>query len=238
MDLSAITMLKEFPVIYAFVIGLVTAIGPCPLSANVTAIAYVSSKFKDPKDTMLSGVMYTLGRAGTYSVLGLLIYVFGSTIMDTAPALQDYDKVILGPLLLLVGVVMLELVKPDISIGGRLKEKYGLMLSDKGKFGAFGLGALFALAFCPYTAVMFFGLLMPLALQSSFVGIGFPLLFGIGTGLPVLIFAILLGISTRVAKDYITKVLKVEPYVRKTLGVGFMLYGSYLLITCLIQIWQ
>lgn len=167
LDLSAISVARDIPMLYAFAIGLVTAIGPCPLSANVTAIAYVSSKFKDPGNTMLSGAMYTLGRAATYTILGVLMYLFGSTVIDNAPSLQDYDKIILGPLLILVGIVMLELVKPNLSIGGKLKEKYGLKLSDKGVFGAFGLGALFALAFCPYTAVMFFGLLMPLALFYS-----------------------------------------------------------------------
>ncbi len=160
MDLSVIMSFKEIPLLYAFAIGVVTAVGPCPLSANIAAIAYVSSKFSDAKNTLLSGTLYTLGRALTYTVLGLAIYLFGSCIMDSAPLLQDYDKVILGPLLVIVGLVMVELVKPNISIGDSLKVKYGLKLSDKGALGAFGIGAIFALAFCPYTAVMFFGLLI------------------------------------------------------------------------------
>jgi cytochrome c biogenesis protein CcdA len=99
-----------------------------------------------------------------------------------------------------------------------------------GALGAFGLGAIFALAFCPYTAVMFFGLLIPLTLGSSVLGISYPLLFGIGTGLPVLVFALFLGVSSSFAKTYVAKVVKVEPYVRKALGIGFILYGGYLLL--------
>jgi cytochrome c biogenesis protein CcdA len=230
MDLSIIASFKEIPLLYAFVIGLVTAIGPCPLSANIAAIAYVSSKFTDARGTVSAGIMYTAGRALTYTILGLLAYMFSSAILDSAPLLQDYDKVILGPLLLVVGLVMLELIKPNISVGDGLKAKYGLKLSNMGALGAFGLGAIFALAFCPYTAVMFFGLLIPLTLSSSVLGISYPLLFGIGTGLPVLVFALFLGISSSFAKAYVSKVVKAEPYVRKALGIGFILYGGYLLL--------
>lgn len=234
MDLAALAAFRDMPVAYAFLIGIITSIGPCPLSANVTAIAYVSSKFADSGKTMMAGSLYTAGRAFTYSVIGLLVYAFGSTVLDTAPSLQDYEKIIIGPILILVGLVMLDLLKPNISVGDMLKVKYGLKLADKGLAGAFGLGAIFALAFCPYTAVMFFGLLIPLALSSNVVGISFPMLFGIGTGLPVLIFAILLGLSTAFAKGYIAKVVKIEPYIRKLLGGIFVLYGLYLVAAYLI----
>ena len=230
MDISFIATFKDIPLLYAFAIGMVTAIGPCPLSANITAIAYVSSKFADSKNTMLAGAMYTIGRALTYTVIGLLAYMFGTTVMESAPSLQDYESIIIGVLLLVVGIIMLELVKPNISIGDGLKEKYGLKLSDKGVLGAFGLGAIFALAFCPYTAVMFFGLLVPLSLSSGIIGTSFPLLFGIGTGLPVLVFAILLGISATFAKTYINKIVRAEPYVRKALGAVFILYGLFLIV--------
>jgi len=240
MDLSALTSMREFPLLYAFAIGLITAIGPCPLSANITAIAYVSSKFLNARETILAGTLYTLGRAATYTIIGLFIYMFGSTVMDSAPVLQDYEKIIIGPILVLVGVVMLELVKPSITVGDSLKARYGLELAKRGAVGSFFLGVIFALAFCPYTAVMFFGLLIPLALESSYVGVSYPLLFGIGTGLPVLIFAMLLGVSATFARTYVAKIVKVEPYVRKTLGAGFILYGSYLTITYMLSVigWQ
>ncbi len=229
MDLSAVASLKDFPLLYAFVIGLITALGPCPLSANVAAIAYVSSKLADSRSTVIAGAMYTAGRALTYTIIGLLIFMFGSAVMDSAPSLQDYDKIILAPVLVLAGVVMLGLWKPNISVGDGLKAKYGLKLSEKGILGAFSLGAIFALAFCPYTAVMFFGLLMPFALTANAAGMSFMALFGIGTGIPVLVFAVLLGISASFAKVYIAKIVKFEPYLRKTLGAGFIVYGLYLL---------
>ena len=236
MDLSVLSDVSKFPLLYAFVIGLITALGPCPLSANVTAIAYVSSKFTDSRGTILAGTMYTIGRAATYTILGLLIFLFGSAVMDNAPMLQDYEKIIVGPILILVGIVMLELIKPNISFGGGLKAKYSLELSRKGTLGAFLLGVIFALAFCPYTAVMFFGLLIPLALESSYIGVSYPLLFGIGTGLPVFIFAVMLGVSATFAKNLVSKIVKVEPYVRKTLGAGFLLYGLYLTIEYLLSV--
>lgn len=230
MDLSGLTQLSDFPLLYAFAIGVVTAIGPCPMSANVTAIAYVTSKLADPRHTVVAGTMYTIGRALTYTALGLLIFAFGSGVMDNAPALQDYDKIILAPVLVLTGVIMLGLWKPNVSVGDGLKQKYGQKLAQNGALGAFCLGVVFALAFCPYTAVMFFGLLMPLAMQSSALGISFMPLFGIGTGLPVFVFAVLLGISSSFAMTYIKKIVKIEPYIRKTLGAGFIVYGCYLFV--------
>ncbi|MCD1293942.1 sulfite exporter TauE/SafE family protein [Methanocella sp. CWC-04] len=236
MDLSALVFLKDFPLIYAFAIGIITAIGPCPLSANITAIAYVSSKLADSRSAMIAGIMYTLGRALTYTLLGIMIYLFGSAVMDNAPALQDYEKLLLGPVLILVGVIMLEVYKPNIMFGDGLKSKYGIQLSDRGTMGAFLLGVVFALAFCPYTAVMFFGLLVPLALNSDLVGMSYPLLFGIGTGLPVLIFALLLGVSAAFARSYVKKIVKAEPYIRKPIGAIFIIYGIYLLGNYLMQI--
>ncbi len=129
---------------------------------------------------------------------------------------------------------MLGLWKPNVSVGDGLKQKYGQKLAQNGVLGAFGLGVVFALAFCPYTAVMFFGLLMPLALDSSALGVSFMPLFGIGTGLPVFIFAVLLGVSSSFAMTYVKKIVKIEPYIRKTLGAGFILYGCYLFLAYLL----
>jgi cytochrome c biogenesis protein CcdA len=234
MDLSALASLKDVPVLYAFAIGLVTAIGPCPLSANVTAIAYVSSRLSSARQTVLAGALYTCGRALTYTVLGLLIFAFGSAVMENAPALQDYEKLILGPVLIVAGAVMLELWKPDVRVGDGLKAKYSLPLAQKGMLGAFGLGAVFALAFCPYTAVMFFGLLMPLALESGPIGASFMPLFGIATGLPVLAFSALLGLSAAAARGYVASISRLEPYLRKALGAGFIAYGMYMLVQFLV----
>jgi len=233
MDQSLISAFREVPLLYAFIIGLVTAIGPCPLSSNVAAVAYVSSKFASSRGTILAGAMYTIGRALTYSAIGLMAYVFGSAIIDNAPLLQDYEKAIAGSLLIIVGLIMLGILKPGISFGDGLKLKYGAIFSEHGAMGAFMLGAIFALAFCPYTAVMFFGLLIPLALSASVMGACLPLLFGIGTGMPVLAFSILLGISATFAKAYISNIVKAEPYVRKALGAIFLAYGAYLLFVYL-----
>lgn len=237
MDLSAITSLfSGIPWLYAFVIGVVIAINPCNMGVNIAGIAYLSLKLDSPRQTLLSGTVYTLGRALTYSIFGLLIFLFGASIAEAAPVIQSYENMILGSALILIGVVMLELVKPNISIGVGLKDKYGLNLSEKGLLGSLGMGAISSLAFCPCTAIVFFGLLMPLAIQSNLAGMGFPVLFGLGTGVPVLAFAALMGMSTKVAQSYINGILKFEPYVRTAFGLGFVTYGLYLLATFLAKI--
>ena len=154
-----------FPLIAAFFIGLMTAISPCPLATNITAIAYTSKNINNSKHTLAVGFLYTLGRMFTYIVVASLIVWFGLQAQVISLFLQKYGAKILGPLLLIIGIIMLEVFKFRFfkSSGklNKLKEK----LAKKGFLGSFLLGVIFALAFCPFSAVLFFGMLIPLALK-------------------------------------------------------------------------
>ncbi|HMK46908.1 MAG TPA: sulfite exporter TauE/SafE family protein [Methanocella sp.] len=229
MNFPDINSLADIPFLYPFLVGFVMAINPCNMGVDLAGIAYVSLKLDNPRGALYSGTFYTIGRALTYMVFGLLIFAFGSVISDFVPALQTYENLILGASLVLIGIVMLDLLKFNFSLTEDHKTKYGLNLPENGLIGALAMGAVSSLALCPCTAIVFFGLLIPLSVKANIIGMSFPILFGIGTGIPILAFAILLGMSTKAAQAYLNNLVKYEPYARKIFGIGFILYGIYLL---------
>jgi len=218
--------MHSFPLIAAFFIGLMTALSPCPLATNITAIAYISKKIGNGKRTLLTGFVYTLGRMFTYALLASLIVYVGVNVQIVALFLQKYGEKILGPFLIVIGLVMLNIIKfPSLKSGNKMiniKEK----LSEKGYLGAFLLGVIFALAFCPFSAVLFFGMLIPLALKFS-DGILIPSIFALATGLPVIIFAFILAFSVSKLGKVIGKVHTFEKYMRYAIAIIFLLVGTY-----------
>ena len=218
--------MNSFPLIAAFFIGLMTALSPCPLATNITAIAYISKKIGNGKKTLLTGFVYTLGRMFTYVLLASLIVYVGINVQAISLFLQKYGERILGPLLILFGLIMLNIIKlPSLKSGERInkiKEK----LSEKGYLGSFLLGVLFALAFCPFSAVLFFGMLIPLALRFS-DGILIPSIFALATGLPVIIFAFILTFSVSKLGRVMNKVQTFEKYMRYAIAIIFLLVGVY-----------
>ena len=217
---------SSIPLVAAFFIGLMTAISPCPLATNITAIAYTSKRIDNSKHTLLVGFLYTLGRMFTYVALASLIVLFGLNTQSIALTLQRYGDKILGPLLLIIGVLMLDVIKINFlktnNKLNELKEK----LAKKGFLGSFLLGVIFALAFCPFSAVLFFGMLIPLALKA---GDGFiiPAVFAFATGLPVIIFSIILVKSVSKLGRIMNKIQTFELWIRRIVAVIFILAGIY-----------
>jgi cytochrome c biogenesis protein CcdA len=219
---------NNFPLIAAFFIGLMTAISPCPLATNITAIAYISKKIDNGKHTLITGLVYTLGRMFTYVLLASLIVYIGINVQAISLYLQKYGERIIGPLLILLGIFMLGILKLNfIKSSGKL-DKIKEKLSSKGYFGSFLLGAIFALAFCPFSAVLFFGMLIPLALKYS-DGILIPSVFAFATGLPVILLSFILVFSVSKLSSIIKKVELVEKYTRYIVGSTFIIVGLYYL---------
>jgi cytochrome c biogenesis protein CcdA len=218
--------MNSFPLVAAFFIGLMTALSPCPLATNITAIAYISKKIGDGKRTLLTGFIYTLGRMFTYVLLASLIVYIGVNVQAISLFLQRYGERILGPLLIVIGLVMLNVIKlPSFKSGEKInniKEK----LSERGYLGSFLLGVLFALAFCPFSAVLFFGMLIPLALKYS-DGILIPSIFSLATGLPVIIFAFILTFSVSKLGKVMKGVQNFEKYMRYAIALIFLVVGIY-----------
>jgi len=233
MDLGGIMpQLSEgvnIPVLSALFLGLLTAISPCPMATNIAAIAYVSRRVTDRRYAVMTGTLYTLGRMISYSVLGILIIVAGLEIPGIASFLQDFGEQILGPLLIVVGLIMLNIDRLSFSLGGGKLSSIGGKVADRGMIGGLLLGILFALAFCPYSAVLFFGVLIPLALKTT-GGVTLPAVFAIGTGLPVLVFGMLISIGVSRVSTWLNALTRAEKIIRVIVSIVFIGIGIYYVV--------
>ncbi|MFH1606536.1 MAG: aromatic aminobenezylarsenical efflux permease ArsG family transporter [Nanoarchaeota archaeon] len=223
---------SNIAIVAAFFIGLMTAISPCPLATNITAIAYVSKKINNSKHTLIVGFLYTIGRMFSYTLLASLIVWLGISFQGISFFLQTYGDKILGPLLLIIGLVMLDIVKLSIFKGSDRLNKLKEKLANKGYLGSFLLGVIFALAFCPFSGVLFFGMLIPLAIKAG-DGLIIPAVFAFATGLPVIIFSFILVYSVSKLSGIMNKVQTFEKWMRKIVGVIFVLVGFYYIINLL-----
>lgn len=216
-------------IISALWLGVLTSISPCPLATNVAAISFVGRRVGNPRGVFLAGLLYTGGRALTYGLLGVLLVGSLLSAPTVSSLLQKYMNLALGPLLILVGMILLELISFTFGgegLSGRVQKK----LEKMGFWGAGLLGIVFALSFCPTSAALFFGSLLPLALTQE-SGFALPMLYGIATGLPVLLFAILIALGAKkVAKAY-DRIVSFEHWARKITGVLFILIGIYYCLT-------
>lgn len=209
----------------AFWLGILTSVSPCALATNITAVSYVGRNITSPGKVFLSGFLYTSGRMIMYVGLGVILV---KSLLAT-PAfsffLQTYMNKILGPLLIIVGMILVELIQFDLPgvIAGRRLERWVKAL---GFGGAFLLGVVFALSFCPVSAALFFGSLIPLAVSSQ-SDLLVPAAYGVATGLPVMAFAVLAAAGVRHITPIFDRVERYEGWVRRSIGIVFIFVGIY-----------
>lgn len=215
-------------------LGILTSISPCPLATNIAAITYIGKRVDRPRMVLLSGLMYTVGRMVTYIALGVLVVTSVLSIPDVALFLQRNMNKFLGPVLILVGILLLEIFSFKFP-GGGISDKLTKRIENWGVWGAGVMGLLFALSFCPVSAALFFGSLIPLAVdhQSSVM---MPTVYGIGTALPVVLFAGLIAQGARFVGSVFNKISIFEKWARKITAVVFILMGAYLVAVYLFDV--
>lgn len=222
---------REAPLLAAFCLGLLTAIGPCPLATNITATAYLAKTINNRKKVLSGGLLYTAGRMFSYTLLGAFIY-FGASKFQVSKFFQGNGEKYIGPLMILIGLIMLDIIQLRFLSKGNLTEQLSEKFKDKGLSGAFLLGLIFALAFCPYSGALFFGILIPMTLSTS-EGLALPVVFSAGTGLPVILFSFVIAFSIEKLGKYFKAIQKTEKVMRITAGIIFLLTGLYYLIIAL-----
>lgn len=223
--LTSLAENREIPLLAAFALGLLTAIAPCPLATNITATAYIAKTLKSRGMVLISGLLYTLGRMVSYTALAAIIF-FGASKFQVAKIFQGNGEKFIGPLMIIIGLIMLNVIKINFlakgDLTGRLSEKF----KDRGPLGAFLLGVIFALAFCPYSGALFFVMLIPMVLSAG-EGLLLPVVFSIGTGLPVIFFAFIIAFSMQKLGVYFNAISKFEKVMRIIAGATFILTGLY-----------
>ncbi len=180
----------HLPLLAAFVLGLLVAINPCQLAINISALTYLTrrAKYKHPKRTLL---MYILGKTITYSVLGwiLMCLIGGGKNIEGIENLLVKAETIVPFILITLGLFMIyRALRPHHHHHGDNCHNSGEMITRNGPLGALVLGITLAFAFCPESAIFYFGLMLPLSVSSE-VGVFVPLIFAVAAGIPVLALA-------------------------------------------------
>lgn len=214
--------------------GILMAISPCPMATNVAAISYIGKRLGSPRQVLLGGILYTLGRTVAYVGLAVVILAGLQSIPRVSTFLQGYMNKILGPLLIVVGLFLLELIKFGGG-GPGVGEKLGKKVEGWGLAGALALGIIFALSFCPISAALFFGSLVSLAVKYN-SRILLPGVFGVGTALPVFAFAVIIGLGVGSLGAAFHKLQKFEWWARRVTGVVFILVGVYYCLEYIFEI--
>lgn len=217
---------STMPWLSALVLGLMTAISPCPLATNITAVGFISKDIENRNRVFVNGLLYTLGRAISYTAIALIIFL-GADQFKFSGFFQRYGEKIIGPLLILIGLFMLDLIKINFPGVSALTSK----MENKTKWGYFDaifLGMIFALAFCPYSGVLYFGMLVPLTVASA-SGLYLPIVFALATGIPVIIFSWLLAFSIGSIGSAYHKMKNFEIWFRRVVAILFIGVGIYYL---------
>ena len=219
---------SSVPIFTALLLGLMAAVGPCTMATNFAAIAYIGRKLTDRKFAIMASLLYSLGRMLTYTIIGALIIGIGLEVPAIRNFLEKVGDYVLGPFLIVGGILMLVADRFSFGGGGKLTA-LGSKVSNWGLGGAFLMGVVFAFAFCPYSAVLFFAVMLPMALTST-GGITFPAFFAVGTGLPVIVIGALLSAGVAAATTWIANIGKAEKWIRIVMALVFIGVGIYIML--------
>ncbi len=215
---------NSIPVLSAFILGLMTAISPCPLATNITAVGFISKDIDKRHKVFYNGLVYTLGRAISYTVLAVVLF-YGADQFRISGFFQQYGEKIIGPLLIIIGLFMLDVLKiksPGISSLTERMSKKGI----SNYWDVLLLGMVFALAFCPYSGVLYFGMLIPMTISSGNAFVH-PLVFATATGIPVILFSWIIAYTLSSVGLFYNKVKIFELWFRRIIAVLFIAVGIY-----------
>ena len=228
--LQSILDKNSVPAITAFILGILTAISPCPLATNITAIGFIGKDIENHHRIFINGLLYTLGRVVTYTVLGFILIPIlreGASMFSVQKVISKYGEMLIAPLLIVIGIYMLDIIKlnlPKINFSGEnLKKK------TKGGWGALFLGILFSLAFCPTSGIFYFGMLIPMSAAET-GGYLLPVVYAIATGLPVILVAWVLAYSVAGLGKFYNRMQVFEKWFRKVVAILFIVVGIYYVV--------
>lgn len=217
----------SIPFISAFILGLMTAISPCPLATNISAMAYLSKSVADKREIFIKSLLYVLGRTLTYSAIGIILFL-GASKFSLSRLLQSNGEKFIGPILIIFGLLMLDIIKLNFNSSGSGKlNSYFTKIYEKHSFiASLFMGIVFAMAFCPYSGVIYFGMLIPMSI-TSVKGLFLPVVFSVATALPVIFFAVIISRAVGSLGKYYNKLNIFEVWLKKIVATIFILVGIY-----------
>ncbi len=210
--------------------GILTSISPCPLATNITAISFIGRRVNSVNHVLLSGLLYTAGRMAAYTILGIVLVSSIELMPPLANFLQKYMVYLIGPALIIIGVLLLDILKINLPGNGMIWDGMQKRVEQSGIWGAALMGIIFALSFCPVSAALFFGSLFSLAIKHQSMVL-LPSVYGIGTAIPVLAFAFIIAFSANTIGRVFDTLKIFEKCARNATGIIFILAGLYLVFT-------
>jgi cytochrome c-type biogenesis protein len=215
-------------------LGILTSISPCPLATNIAAISFIGKELASPRRVLLTGLLYTVGRSVAYAAVAAVVVASLFAVPELSFWLSTYLNQVLGPLLVVVGVVLLDVLPVRFS-SSCVSDDSGRRLARSGPWGAALLGALFALSFCPVSAALFFGSLLPLAAKTQ-SSVLIPTAYGAGTALPVFLFAVLIAAGAQWVNRAFQKLVRLEKWARRITATIFVAVGIYYSLTYIFEV--
>jgi cytochrome c-type biogenesis protein len=223
----------EAPLLYALILGLLTAISPCQFARNITAVGYISRDISNPGKVFVNALFYTLGNAAGYLAIGVILF-FGASKFNISRALISSGNILMGLVLLIGGILMLDIIKIRFPEGGKLMKMIQERRFRGNKSDSALLGFILSLSFCPYNAALFFGMLIPMTISSA-KGLYLPVVYSITTGLPVAVIAYLLAFSMGGIGSFYNKVRVFQIWFNRIVAVIFMITGIYFIYLFILQ---
>jgi cytochrome c biogenesis protein CcdA len=208
-------------------LGILTSISPCPLATNIAAVSFLGRRIDSPMTVFGGGLLYALGRTVAYIALGAVLLAGLMSAPGVSTFLQRNMNRLVGPVLIVVGLFLLEIIRVQLPGPGKSGEKLQNRIAAGGMWGAAPLGALFALSFCPVSAAFFFGSLLPLALEAD-APVLLPTVYGLGTALPVIFFALLVAMGAKGIALAFKRLTAIELWVRRAMAMIFIGVGLYM----------
>ena len=208
----------------ALILGLLTAISPCPLATNITAMGFISKDLDNRNRVFYNGILYTIGRVVSYTLLAFIIYL-GADQFKVSSFFQQYGEKLIGPLLIIIGLFMVGIIRFNFPGFSKITNKFH-QKAKHSNLDVFLLGIVFALAFCPYSGVLYFGMLIPMTIQSA-SGLFLPAIFALATGIPVIVFAWLLAYTVSGVGKLYNRLKTFEVWFRRIISIAFISTGIY-----------
>jgi len=218
---------SNIPIVTAFILGLLTAISPCPLATNITAIGYISRDIESKKRIFWNGILYTVGRCIAYSILGaILIYILhkGENMFFIQKNVSRWGEMLISPAMILIGSFMLfgdRLNLPRFGFSGNLETN-----KLNGIWRSLLLGMLFAMAFCPTSGLLYFGMLIPMSAQAT-GGYFLPIVFAFATGIPVILVAWIIAYSMAGIGKFYNHIKVFQKWLNRVVAILFISVGIY-----------
>jgi len=209
---------------WALWLGIFTSINPCPLATNIAAISYIGRGAGNSRRVLLAGLLYALGRTLVYLGLGVLLVESLLASNQVSSFLRGFMNELLGPILIVIAMFLLGLIEVGVS-GPGVSEKMRKRADALGIWGSLLLGIVFAMAFCPTSAALFLKLVQDSTVLRSPVAM--PALFGLGTALPVVAFALILAFSAQSLGRAFNRLTQIEWWLRQATGVIFLILGLH-----------